>query len=80
MVVIDSKDPKHTWVWMDSEETKRFKRGTWSFIRVRGRTPEGHKIDIDLRDDEILQSLIHENVRGVMMHRHVAMLNGLHNG
>lgn len=80
MVVVDSRDEKHTWVWMTEQETNRVRRGEWSYTIIRGVNERGYSIMAELRDDEVLQSMIQGDQRGVMMHRHTAMLNGLHAG
>jgi hypothetical protein len=80
MVVIDSRDNKHTWVWMTEQETNRVRRGDWSYTIVRGMTDQGRHVLAELRDDEVIQAMIQGDQRGIMMHRHVAMLNGLHAG
>lgn len=80
MVVIDSSDDKHTWVWMVASETTRQRRGEWNYTVIHGMTELGRVIMAELRDDEVIQSIIQGEDRGVMMHRHTAMLNGLHTG
>lgn len=81
MVVINSKDPKFTWVWMDASETRRERRGHWNYTIVLGTVgPYNRAVVAELRDDEVIQSIIQGDDRGLLMHRHVAMLNGLHAG
>ena len=82
MVVVDTRQEGLTWVWLDTEVdfTARSRTPAGTFTRLSGRDETGRHITAELRDDEIIQTITQGTVRGILMNRVTAMLNGLHAG
>ena len=81
MVVIDIRQEGLTWVWMDSNETTRVRGAIGhTYTAIHGKDEAGRRVAANLRDDEIIQTITQGDIRGILMNRVTAMLNGLHAG
>ena len=82
MVVVDTRQEGLTWVWIDTEVdfTARSRTASGTFTRISGMDESGRRLHADLRDDEIIQTITQGPIRGILMNRVTAMLNGFHTG